>query len=129
MSLGSKEFALHSDEISDIECFKELKSRIADDIPLEVSLDSSFSILNLDKTGFAKVTDRHDPTPQAEGFFNRFQFFVREGAESLMKIFRGMGHPEIVWVGIDPILSQGLQFFDPLLDQFTRFVHLLCPER
>jgi hypothetical protein len=128
MSLCSKDFTLQSNEISDIECLKELKSRIADDILSQVSLDSSLSILNLNKTGLAKVTDRHDPTRKEEGFPNRFQFLIREGPECLMKISGGVGHLEIIRVGIDPVLSKGLQFFDPLLDQFTRFIHLFCSE-
>src|SRR5512139_2355708 len=103
--LGSKDFALQPDEISNIEGLKELKSGLPDDIPLEVSLNSSLPILDLDETGFAEVSDRHDPTCQGEGFLNQFQFFVREGTEGLVKVSGGVGCPEIVGVGIDPILS------------------------
>jgi hypothetical protein len=45
-----------------------------------------------------------------------------------MKLSGGMRHPEIVRVRIDPVLSQGIQFFDPLLDQLTRFIHFFRPE-
>jgi hypothetical protein len=91
-------------------------------------LDSALSILDLYETGFPEVTDGHDPTCEAEGFSNRFQFFIGEGAKGFMKISGGMGYPEIVRVGIDPVFSQDLQLFDPLLDQFTRFIHFFCSE-
>jgi hypothetical protein len=84
--------------------------------------------LDLDKTGFPEVTDGDDPTRQAEDFSNRFHFLIGEGIEGFMKLSGGMRHPEIVRVRIDPVPSQGIQFFDPLLNQLTRFIHFFCSE-
>jgi len=39
-----------------------------------------------------------------------------------------MGHSEIVGKGINPFLPQGLELPDPLLCEFTRFIHLHLPQ-
>jgi hypothetical protein len=74
--LRSEDLSLQSEEVADIECFKELEGLIADGILLEVSLNSSLSILNLDKAGLTEVPDRYDPTCKTESFFDRFQLFI-----------------------------------------------------
>jgi hypothetical protein len=82
----------------------------------------------VEEAGFPEVTDSDDPTRQAEDISNRFQSLIREGIEGFVKLSGGMRHPEIVWVRVDPVLPQGIQFLDPLLNQITRFIHPYCSE-
>ena len=65
--LRPENFPFQSDEISDIESFKELEGFFTDDLFLKVNLYLSIPVLDLNKTGLAEIPDGHDPSCKAEG--------------------------------------------------------------
>src|SRR5512136_2275795 len=112
-----EDFSLQSDKVSDIEVLKVFEGLVPYSIFLDISLDPSFSILNLNKAGFPEVPDRHDPSREREMFADGLEFLLRLGTVGLMNLRGGMRYSEIVGERINPFLPQDLQFSNPLLDQ------------
>jgi hypothetical protein len=122
--LGPENLPFQSDEIADIQPFKEAELLLANDLFLKIGLYLSIPVLQLNETGLAKIPDGHNPARKAEALSNRSELFLGHGAVGLKNFAGGMGGLEIIWIGIDPFLFQGLQFPYSLLDQFIRLIHL-----
>jgi hypothetical protein len=82
--LGPEDLPFQSDKIANIEGLEELKGLISNGILLDVSLDSSHPILNVDETGFAKIPDGNNPSSETESSFSRLQLLIGLGAKGLL---------------------------------------------
>src|SRR4030043_2450426 len=71
-----EDFSFQSDKVSNVEGLKVFEGFIPYSIFLDISLDPSFSILNLNKAGFPEVPDRHDPSREREMFVDGLQFLL-----------------------------------------------------
>ncbi len=123
MGLGPEDLSLHTDKVTDVKPLQVQKGLLPKEVFSQVSLDPSLSILEMDELGLPKIPAGDDPPGETERFLMGLQFFIRHGPEGPVEILGGMGDPEIVRIGIDALLSQFLEFPDPLLHQFADFFH------
>ena len=63
---GAKEVALHSDVVTDVEQFVELKTLLADVVEPDVDLQPPSTLLKMGKTRFPLHANGHDPSRDAD---------------------------------------------------------------
>src|SRR5206468_7821131 len=112
----------HPDHVAEVEEPVDLEGLVAEPIPPRVDLEPAGAVLDLQKTRFPEVAQRHDAA--ADGDRTRGRERVRrEGRETGMHLTRRMIRAEIVRVRVDPPLPKRLQLFPPDHDLLVVFGH------
>jgi len=110
-----------ADEVAEVDLLEHGKGVVADLALLEVGLDPSAAVAQIDERRLAHVAHRRHPP--GDGRLGPRAVFGRERG----RFRRRVRWREAVWIGVDPARTQAFQFFLAQRDQI--FFSHVCSKR